>query len=63
MVSGNTLILEKGICSHLVHLEDMSHLYSFFPWQGQFAFFLVCKSGQTLQEAKQQRKMHLQNLN
>lgn len=25
MVSGSTLILEKEICSHLVHLEDMSH--------------------------------------
>lgn len=48
MVSGNILILAKEICSHLVHLDDMSHRYSFFTCQGQFAFFLVCKSRQTL---------------
>lgn len=47
VVSGNSLILEKEICSHLEHLEDMSHRYSFFTLQGQSAFFLVCKRRQT----------------
>lgn len=44
-VSGNTLILVKEICSHLVHLEEMNHRYLFSTRQGQFAFSLCARVG------------------
>lgn len=62
MVSGNTLVLEEEICSHLVHLEDMSHLYSCFPDKVNLLSPLCARVGRLCKKQSNKAKCNCKTL-